>query len=145
MTSQQGRELMAEVLRAVANVLSRPREGTERTAGGSAADVPAGTDRSSNRTTAPADRATAGRSGASGTDAGIDTQLPLTAGDDQAHSRSGTPEGGQGTKAGDEGKAEGAGSGEGGHGETGNVQTSPADPEEMSQEFNGPETEMDEP
>ncbi|WP_147707760.1 hypothetical protein [Microvirga massiliensis] len=147
MTSQQGRELMAEVLRAVANVLSKPREGTEGTAGGAAVDVSAGTDRSGNRTPTPADRATAGRSGASATDAGIDAQLPLTARDDQAHPRSGTLEGGQGTKTADEGKAEGAGRGDVGHGETGNVQTRPADvePEEISREFNSPETEMDEP
>jgi hypothetical protein len=90
MASQQGRELMAEVLRAVANVLSKPREGTEQQ--GEASSDTAATGRSG----APvmASESTGGRSAASGTDAGIDAQLPLTAADDPMDASSNLLEGG---------------------------------------------------
>jgi hypothetical protein len=90
MASQQGRELMAEVLRAVANVLSKPREGTEQQ--GEASSDTAATGRSG----APvmASESTGGRSAASGTDAGLDAQLPLTAADDPAEASSDLLEGG---------------------------------------------------
>jgi hypothetical protein len=92
MASQQGRELMAEVLRAVANVLSKPREGTEQQ--GEASNDTAVTRRSGDLATARADEATAGRSAASGTDAGVDAQLPLTAADDPMDASSNLLEGG---------------------------------------------------
>jgi hypothetical protein len=90
MASQQGRELMAEVLRAVANVLSKPRDDTEQQ--GEAGNDTATTGRSG--ASATASESTSGRSAASGTDAGLDAQLPLTAADDSADASSDLLEGG---------------------------------------------------
>ena len=90
MTSQQGRELLAEVLRAVANVLSKPREGTEQQ--GEAGNDTAATGRSG--ASVPASEPPSGRSAASGTDAGLDAQLPLTAADDPMDASSNLLEGG---------------------------------------------------
>ena len=90
MTSQQGRELLAEVLRAVANVLSKPRDDTEQQ--GEAGNDTATTGRSG--ASATASESTSGRSAASGTDAGLDAQLPLTAADDSADASSDLLEGG---------------------------------------------------
>jgi hypothetical protein len=88
--SQQGRELMAEVLRAVANVLSKPREGTEQQRDTTGSDTAA-----MGRSAAPvmASESTGGRSAASGTDAGLDAQLPLTAADDPMDASSNLLEG----------------------------------------------------
>jgi hypothetical protein len=91
MASQQGRELMAEVLRAVANVLSKPLDGGEQQRD-TGSDT-AATGRSGDLATARADEATAGRSAASGTDAGLDAQLPLTAADDPMDASSNLLEG----------------------------------------------------
>ena len=92
-SSQDGREILADALRAAANVLSRPRQ--DRQQGAETRDQQdAGTGRQQGFSAASRQAERAGAAGfGPGADVAMDTQLPLTAAGEQADPMTGTQPG----------------------------------------------------
>jgi hypothetical protein len=92
-SSQDGREILADALRAAANVLSRPRQ--DRQQGAETRDQQdAGTGRQQGFSAASRQAERAGAAGLDpGADAAMDAQLPLTAAGEQADPMTGTQPG----------------------------------------------------
>jgi hypothetical protein len=106
-TSQEGREILADALRAVANVLSKPRpDGQRGTEMGGQQGTAAGRQQGLSATPRQAEPASAAGVDP-GADAAIDAQLPLTAAGEQADARTATQPGSIDAEAGTGGQGSG--------------------------------------
>ena len=106
-TSQEGREILADALKAVANVLSKPRQdGQQGAEVGGQQGIAAGRPQGLSATPRQAEPASAAGLDP-GADAAIDAQLPLTAAGEQADAMTGTQPGSMDAGAGTGGRGAG--------------------------------------
>jgi hypothetical protein len=106
-TSQEGREILADALRAVANVLSKPRQdGQQKAEVGGQQGIAAGRQQGLSATPRQAEPASAAGLDP-GADAAIDAQLPLTAAGEQADAMTGTQPGSMDAEGGTGGQGAG--------------------------------------